>query len=54
MPTLSPSSQSVNINEPLCFRRQTVQKFSGAREGASSDSCLVMCVVLIFLTSETI
>lgn len=54
MPTLSPSVQSVNIKEPLRFHRQTVEEFAGAREGAHSDSGLMKCVVLIFLTSEII
>lgn len=54
MPTLSPSAQSVNINEPFRFHHQRVEIFAGAREGSNSDSCLVMCAVLIFLTSETI
>jgi len=54
MPTPSPSAQSVNINEPLHFRHQAVEKFASARERADSDSCLVMCVVLILVTSEII
>lgn len=52
MPIPSPSAQPVNLNEPLRFHCQTVEKFAGAREGAKSDSCLVMCVVFIFVTSE--
>lgn len=45
MPAPWPGTQSVNINESLHFYCRMVEKFAGAREGANSESCLVMRTV---------
>lgn len=52
MPSPSPSAESVNISKLLHFHHETMEKFTGSGERASSD--LLAEVYYIFLFSEII